>query len=169
MSTLKERAAKLEIETSEKIKDGQKQLTTPIEKKTGKNKETGNVQNSDRLSPAYRPAKPAEASLVLPHLDEKAADVLERGMKAQAKQWDVNAKDWVYCDDIRAQLEAVKLFYAYKFGMPVQRQIKIEANFKDNEEQILALVQSSPEAKRELIKAGVISESWIETKAKRVK
>jgi hypothetical protein len=53
--------------------------------------------------------------------------------------------------------------------MPVQRVVKIEANFRDNEEQLLALVESSPEARRELIKAGIISESWIEAKAKKLK
>ena len=150
--SLKDRAANLEIEPVSNTGD-----------------KPGKEQKSGTIARAQRPAKSAEASLVLPQLDEKAADVLERGMKAQSKMWDVNAKCWVYFDDIRAQLEAVKLFYAYKFGMPVQRQIKIEANFKDNEEQILALVQSSPEAKRELIRAGVISEDWIETKAKKIK
>ena len=118
--------------------------------------------------PAHARA-PAREDILLPNLDALASEVLERGMKAKTRIWDVNKKDWIEHDDIRAQLETVKLFFAYKHGMPVQRTIKIEATFRDNEDQLFALVQSSPEARKELIRAGVITEEWLESKAKKLK
>jgi hypothetical protein len=107
--------------------------------------------------------------LVLPSLDNKCAKAIERALSAKCRHYDPLSKKWTVSDDVRAQLEAVKLFYAYKFGMPVQRQIRIEANFKDNDEQLFALVNSSPEARKELIAAGVVTEHWIEAKAKKLK
>jgi hypothetical protein len=156
--SLKENAAKLDAELNGDKNGDRKEI--------GKSKKSG-AEAGARSSAKIK--KTEQGAILLPDLDQKCADEIENALNATTKTWSPVSKSWVESPDTRTRLEAIKLFYAYRHGMPVQRVVKIEANFRDNDEQLLTLVQSSPEARAELIKAGVVTEEWIATKAKGLK
>lgn len=70
-----------------------------------------------------------------------------RALKAKRRMWDVIKKKWIFEPDVRAQLEATKLITAYKEGLPVQRQVVLNADYADLGKDLKKL-QASPESLR---------------------
>lgn len=169
--SLKSKAANFDAENSEvhtDLLEPKKDNDVILDHIKSKAKENeGQVKLTNIAPSRVTPAKDSGPNL--PDLEEAVADVIIAGFAAEDRRWDQGTKSWEIFTDHKTRLEFCKLYLAYRHGMPVQRQIKIEASFRDNDEQLLALAKSSPEARRELIRAGVITEQWIEAKAKKLK
>lgn len=99
-------------------------------------------------------------SPVPPGLDDMADGIFEQGFVATDTKWSNTAKEFLTVPDIKTRLETLKLFLAYRHGMPIQRQIRIEGAFKDRHTEMLEMART-PSGRDLLLKMGVIDADWL--------
>ena len=107
-----------------------------------------------------RPRPDPNRSPIPDGLDDMADGIFEQGFVATDTRWSNAAKEFLTVPDIKTRLETLKLFLAYRHGMPIQRQIRIESGFKDRETELLETART-PSGRALLLKMGVIDANWI--------
>jgi hypothetical protein len=117
------------------------------------------TQGSPRLARA-RPAADPNRSPVPAGLDDLADEVFEQGLVATDTRWSNAAKEFLVIPDIKTRLETLKLYLSYRHGMPIQRQIRIEAGFKDRQTEMIEIART-PSGRELLLKMGVIDAGWL--------
>src|SRR5215218_10389497 len=70
---------------------------------------------------------------------EQARATLLRNLSAKKRFWDTKAKDYVEVPDSTAQIAAALALLNQSLGMPVQRILRVEANFKDRHAELLEI------------------------------
>ncbi len=112
-----------------------------------------------RLARARPPADP-NRSPIPAGLEDMADGIFEQGFVATDTRWSNAAKEFLTVPDIKTRLETLKLFLAYRHGMPIQRQIRIEGAFKDRHTELLETART-PTGRELLLKMGVIDAAWV--------
>lgn len=117
-------------------------------------KENGNEKNGGPR------ARPRDRGAVVPDLDAQADKIFVEGMTAHELKWNNGTQSFDEYPDTKTRLDALKLYMAYKHGLPVQRIVRIETGFKDRNTELVQMA-STPSGRDLLLKAGIITEEWI--------
>lgn len=136
-------------EHSEKLPLNSKPPKTPKTRKAQENQKPNAARSeNEELPRTGTQARDCESSVVarmagiaVPDLDAEAAEVFAQGMRACFKGSST--------PDVRTRLETLKLYLAYRHGLPVQRMIKITGGVETLEDK-LAEVSRTPEGARML-------------------
>jgi hypothetical protein len=85
---------------------------------------------------------------------EKNAQVIEDAKNATHRIFDPGSRTMIEVPDHKTRLAAVTLELAYVEGLPVKREISVQANFESGES-VIERIKASPEAMRMLGRMGV--------------
>ena len=91
---------------------------------------------------------------------EQAKNALLRNLTATKRFFDKQTKSYIEVDDPMAQIAAATQIINQAVGMPVQRQVRVDAVFKDRQQELLE-VASTPTGRAFLLHNGLISEEWL--------
>jgi len=117
------------------------------------------TRSNPRLARARGLSAP-DRSPVPEGLDELADGVFEQGLAASDTRWSNTGKQFVTVPDIKTRIDTLKLYLAYRHGMPIQRQIRIESGFKDRQTEMVEIART-PSGREMLLKMGVIDAGWL--------
>jgi hypothetical protein len=73
---------------------------------------------------------------------EQVARVYREAMNATTRMWDVNEKKLIEFPDHKTRVAAANMVAAYKEGLPVQRQIRLDAKFGELKDKVAAFKRS---------------------------
>ena len=85
---------------------------------------------------------------------------IQLGLTATAGRWNGQLQQFEDRPDAKTRLEAAKLWLSYSEGMPVQRQLRLEAAFKDRHAEMLEVART-PSGRKLLLAMGAIDDDWL--------
>lgn len=89
-----------------------------------------------------------------------AKHALMRNLHAKKMFWDKQEECYVEVDDGAVQIAAAVAICNQGIGLPVQRIVRVDANFKDRKAELVELA-ATPSGREMLVKAGIIDDIWI--------
>jgi len=101
-----------------------------------------------------------EGAVVVPDLDERADQLFREGMDAMEKKWSAKEQCYHESPDTKTRVETLKLYMAYRHGLPIQRIVRIEQDFRDRHAELLTLART-PSGRATLLKLGLITDEWL--------
>lgn len=102
------------------------------------------------------PEKPPRAGahdlkpMISAELKDEAIDGLRDGLRATRRYWDKGSEEWVVEPDYATRTRNIELILAYAEGRPVERTVKLTADFSTFSDKLAKLV-STPEGLRTAI------------------
>ena len=138
-------------------------MTIPSRFRTKEEIEAETAEDQKTSGPARGAREGGEGGerAAVPDYDGLCDEALRLGLEAMAYTWDNKAqKHVVLGPDVRARLDAAKLYLSYRHGMPLARQLVIEGTFKDRETELIEAART-PSGREVLLKIGVIDAEWL--------
>lgn len=96
---------------------------------------------------------------VAPDLGGLPAGIWAQGFNATEGRWNAATKTWDEVPDIKMRMKTMELWLAYRHGLPIQRQVRVQQGFVDLHAELLEIA-STEHGRRMLMAMGAIDAQW---------